>query len=73
MSVRLVRIEDLVRDCGGSCSIFVLRHRYALRILSSHTFLVDEYTYADMLKHIYCGCACTYEYISMAVHMHVCV
>ena len=44
-------------------------HRYALMILSSHALLVDEYTYADMLMHICCGCACTYEY--MAVHMHV--
>ena len=62
-----------MRDCDGSCSSFVLSHRYALRSLSSHTLLVDEYTYADMLMHICCGCACTYEYISMAVHIHVCV
>ena len=71
----LVRINGLMRDCGGSCSnnSIALSHRYAFRLLSSYASLFDEYTYADMLAHICGRRACTYQYIPMAVHVHVCV
>ena len=46
---------------------------YVFGLLSSYASMFDEYTYADMLTHICGGCACTYQYTSIAVHTHVCV